>query len=122
MALAKARVHSMLSPLFSLLKLVFKLALFSLIVLTLGNIFGWSGKTVSDRIRTQLGAAERKIDRAAGEARNWVAEKGREMLPEAKRLEREPATDGEDPDEIPPSERQKLRNLIRELNGSRKKD
>ncbi|HUP58172.1 MAG TPA: hypothetical protein VM598_12010 [Bdellovibrionota bacterium] len=104
----------MLSPIFSILKLAFKVALFSLIVLTLGNIFGWSGKTVSDRIRTQLSTAERKIDHAAGEARNWVAEKGREILPEPRKQER-------DPEQIPPSERQKLRNLIRELNGSQTK-
>jgi hypothetical protein len=114
----------MLSPFFKLFKLGVKLLVFSLIVLTLGNIFGWSGKTVSDRVRTQLSAAERKIDHATGEARDWVAEKGRELLPEPRaKVDRGPAQESESSEdaEIPPSERQKLKNLIRELNGSKKK-
>lgn len=83
-----------------------KLAVFSLVVLILGNYVRWpsSGRTISDEVRTHLSHAERSA--VAGQVREWagkVTEDARKGIQE----------------EISPSERQKLNTLIRELNGSR---
>ena len=82
-----------------------KIAVFSVVILILGNYLRWpsSGRTISDEVRTHLAHAEQSA--VAGHVREWagqVTEDARKEIQE----------------KIPPSERQKLNTLIRELNGS----
>jgi hypothetical protein len=71
-----------------------KIAAFSLGILVLGHLVSWDGRTVSDQIKSQLSHAESWAEHKVDVIRN-----------------------GDHPREtISPSERQKLRQLIRELN------
>ncbi len=92
-----------------------KLALFSVLVLILGNAVHWEGKTISDQIKIRMSHAERSD--IYGSVRTW-AEK---LTLDAKKgaLKKADQLRGED---ILPSERQKLKALIRELNNSRRTD
>ena len=96
---------------------VLKVAIFSLIVLALGNWVHWRGKTISDQVKTNLSHAEQITGEAAENAKTWVEEKKREALGDYKKVAKENA-----PEHIAPSERQKLRALIRELNATQKRD
>jgi len=99
-----------------LIALFLKLALFSLFVLVLGNWVRWDGKTISDQVKLKMSHAD-EAD-IIGSVRDWAdrlthdAKHGFQ-----KKMDRVTAQE-----EISPSERQKLKALIRELNSSHKKD
>lgn len=103
-----------------MLKLVgfcLRVLIFSIAILVLGNWLRWDGKTLSDQIKHQMSHAE--SSRFAGAVRDWaekVTHDTRSSLPKS--------LDHSDPEEedISPSERQKLKALIRELNSSHKKN
>jgi hypothetical protein len=111
---------------------LFKTALFAALVLILGNSVNWHGRTISDQVKLQLSHAERSD--LAGKLKDWTADTKpyrdslkRETTREAKRLihlrprpsvaSNESSPGGEPSEQLPSSERQKLRALIRELNG-----
>ena len=98
---------------------VLKVAVFSLIVLALGNWIHWRGRTISDQVKVNISHAEQLTGEVADNAKTWVEEKKKQAenaLGEAKEKAQEA------PEHIAPSERQKLRALIRELNGTKKRD
>src|SRR5277367_1749199 len=98
---------------------VMRLAIFSVIVLALGNWIHWRGKTISDQVQVNLSHAEQMTGQAAENAKTWVVEKKKQAenaLGDAKQKTEDV------PEHIAPSERQKLRALIRELNGTQKRD
>lgn len=90
------------------IKWIIKIAVFSLIVLVLGNWLQWRGKTVSDQVKTQLSHAQRS--EIAGQVRGWATQ----LTQDAK----EGAKVDSDSEAISSSERQKLKALIRQLNSS----
>src|SRR5690348_13926235 len=96
-----------------LLGFMIKLALFSLIVLALGNWIEWDGKTISDQIKVQMSHPAKKgmIHDIQGWAEKLTSD-AREVF--QKKLANE-STATED---ITPSEREKLRSLIHDLNHS----
>jgi hypothetical protein len=94
---------------------LFKIALFSIFILILGNAVHWEGRTISDQVKLRMSHAERS--QVYGSVRNW-AEK---LTLDAKKGAARKADQVID-EEIPHSERQKLRALIRELNNSHKAD
>ncbi len=84
----------------SAIKFVIKITVFSIVVLVLGNWVKYKGSTLSDQVKSHLSFAERtdtgsKIKKWTGNLINHADE------------------------EIAPSEREKLRSLIRELNRSK---
>jgi hypothetical protein len=120
-----------------LLGFIVKVALFSLVVLIIGNWARWDGKTISDQVKTQLSAAQRLeiaeqikeiTKKVTGDAKKGLQKiktnGGRSSLPSSAKEEKTalarstgiPSPDTEEP--ISASERQKLRALIRELNHS----
>ena len=112
---------------------VVKVALFSIIVLAIGNWVHWRGKTISDQVQTNIAHAEKITGEAAENAKSWVVEKkkqaenalgnAKESAQEAvKNSKASESEDSNEPEKIAPSERQKLRALIRELNGTQKRD
>src|SRR4051812_19564944 len=96
---------------------IVKLCLFAIVVLAAGNLVHWRGRTLSDQVRFGLSQAEHSIAPAL-------------TIPDLKKLGapgslfRKPLQESSDAgsDEVAPSERQKLRALIRELNRSRSPD
>ena len=84
----------------------FKFLILTAVILILGNWLQWRGRTLSDQVKTSMAHAE-KSELLLG-ARKWAdgltqdARKGLEKQSE----------------DILPSERQKLKALIRELNNS----
>ena len=112
-----------------MLKLFFgtlKLAALAVVILVLGNWIRWDGKTVSDHVRSQMSHAE-KAD-LTGKVKEWAdeaVEKGKRAVTGA-RAEEKPRQDKpraqarnggkKRSEDIFQSERQKLRDLIRELN------
>ena len=122
-----------------------KFAIFSIAILVLGNYFRWDGKTVSDQIQTRVSHAENS-DMAAklknwskeliddtkkapshSSTQGNSKKSSRTAAASSGELAHEPLTaplvsksnSGElqnPSEEIPPTERQKLRALIRELN------
>jgi hypothetical protein len=116
-----------------------KFALFVFAVLAAGSWIEWRGRTLSDHVATGLSQARHVGVPAVGAAASGIAERAKEVasgfsLREAssprpsspappKRLAkaRTPASAEAEAGahDIPESERQKLRSLIRELNGSR---
>lgn len=95
----------------SLLKTLIKLAALSVIILLLGNWVEVGGKTISDQIKVQLSHAEKTG--AVSSVRNWanrVTEDAREGI--QRKMTKAP------PEKIHPTERQKLRELIHELNSA----
>ena len=114
----------MLRPIFWAMKI----AIFSIIVLALSNWIHWRGRTISDQVKTNISHAERLSGEAAENAKNWVQEKKRQAESAWDGSAQESAQDSikeksqDAPERIAPSERQKLRALIRELNGTRKRD
>lgn len=99
-----------------------KVTLFAGVILVLGNWIKWGNKTVSDQVKTQISHAERSD--IAGALKKWTntvtdeAKNGaaKSSLFEKRRSEVRPQ------ERIPSSERQKLRALIQELNGSKTAD
>jgi hypothetical protein len=99
---------------------VIKLVAFSALVLVLGNLIRWDGRTVSDQIRTRLAHAERS--ELTTEVRDWAGNLVSDARQGARKKQAAPALSGRgnsESDSITSSERQKLRALIRELNSSR---
>src|SRR6185312_9150448 len=89
-----------------------KIAMFAALVLVLGNYIHVGGRTVSDQVRTGLAHAERSD--LASDVKDWATRLTKDARKGASRHAREA--------EIPSSEKQKLRDLIRELNSSRGHD
>jgi len=86
---------------------VIKTSAFALVVLVLANYIRMGNKTVSDQVRMELSHAES----AAG--RTWVHSAERRVQAHKRHALKMMS------EEIPSSERQKLRALMRELNSSR---
>lgn len=98
-----------------------KTCFFSVVILILGNWLKIGDRTISDQIKTQIAHAEQwKI---AGKIRGWTMRFDPEHLGRQRKIKLEEAVTGSDDhssERISPSERQKLKNLILELNrGSR---
>jgi hypothetical protein len=105
-----------------------KTALFAALVLVIGNLVNWKGRTVSDQVKVQLSHAERtelgeKLKDWTSDTKTYRDDLVRETTHEAKKLTHlRPHTavaangEGEPSEQLPSSERQKLRALIRELN------
>lgn len=112
------------------LGLLFKFSLFSILVLVLGNVLSWNGRTISDQVRTSLSQVERAADKAGGsevveEVKDWTGKLVRDARDGAgKRFsgnkESAAATTNkaDAKEEIPSTEREKLRSLIQQLNRS----
>lgn len=118
-----------------ILGFLLKTALFASVILILGNLIRWDGKTISDQIKTQLSQAERS--ELAGQIKDLTSDlvadaaEGAKKLPQTlSQKNKKPASSSteksaeksREPSEISTSERSKLRALIRELNGSRGQD
>jgi hypothetical protein len=112
---------------------VVKLTLFALLVLTLGSLIHIRGRTVSDQIRTGLSQAERSVSLPSMPELSWpkqlpklpnlseTAESLQKKIRASEENLRKPQSDqtnASEQTEIAPSERQKLRALIRDLNRS----
>jgi hypothetical protein len=102
---------------------ILRLSLFTLVVLIIGNIVRWNGKTISDQVKTQIAHAERSETLTT--AKEWTSRLARDAkkgIEKKTGLILQPILTKEegnsDESKIPSSERQKLRALIRELNGS----
>lgn len=105
-----------------------KLCLFSAFVLFLGNVIHYRGRTLSDQVRTSMAQVERQVERVdpttLNSVRQWSKKLDFDSEPAKKsakigKIRTASGAQKEEPDRIPLSERQKLRALIRELNGSR---
>lgn len=94
----------------SLLGSIIRLAVFSAIVLALGHVIHWRGKTLSDQVKVGMAQAQRT--EAADRVKHW----SRKVAQEAQKASGAGTTGLHQ--EIPLSERQKLKDLIRELNSS----
>lgn len=115
---------------FRLIGFLLKAAFVTALILVLGQVVRWEGRTISDQIKTRLAKAEESplVEKVSGWAESWVTER-KTAARRAPQLGEKPrpavadrpiaATDPGDGGEIPSSERQKLRELIRELNGRR---
>jgi hypothetical protein len=121
---------------------VVKLALFSVLVLILGNWLAWDGKTLSDQVRD--GVARVENTEWMGKARGWLglghdeprrlahrpmrqqhahaslrhAAAERDRMSDSLVNEKSAETSRPTQEQVSPSERQKLRALIQELNKS----
>jgi hypothetical protein len=103
---------------FKTLGFCIKVVFFSVIVLILGNWLRWDGKTISDQVKLRMSHAERS--NLLGVVRNWADEVTHDARKGIqKKLNYSRASEEEE--EIPSSEKQKLKALIRELNSSNKK-
>lgn len=99
-----------------LIGLVLKLALFSFFVLVLGNWVRWDGKTISDQVKLRMSHADEY--EIIGSVKTWADQLTQDAKQGFhKKIDRVAAQE-----EISPSERQKLKALIRELNSSHKRD
>lgn len=93
-----------------------KFAIFSLAVLILGNWLRWDGKTLSDQIKWRMSHAEESA--IFGSVKNWT----KQLTTDAKKGLQKKIDHISIEEEIPSSEKQKLKALIRELNSSHKQD
>lgn len=91
----------------SLIGKIIKIAGFSLLIIVLSNILYWDGRTISDQVRHSLAQAKR-VD--FGIVKNWSEGAKKTIQRGSLALPSSSITD------IQPTERQKLRALIRELN------
>ena len=109
---------------FRIIGIILRFGILALIILDLGNLIQWRGKTISDQVKTHMSHAERSP--LLGEVKTWSGKVLRDsengIRKNLKNIEMKNASSASEGDEIPPSERQKLRALIRELNGSRGKN
>jgi hypothetical protein len=116
-----------------LFKFVIKFSLFSAFVLVVANLIQWHGQTLSDQVKVQLSHAERS--QAAEQVKGWTrkvkdnAKSALHLLPLPGSISNKnevSSAAGEmkshSPVEILPSERQKLRALIQELNTSQREN
>ncbi|MEK6578827.1 MAG: hypothetical protein AABZ55_06340 [Bdellovibrionota bacterium] len=100
-----------------LLGWLIRAAVFALVVLVLGNWFQYKGKTLSDQVRTGMAQAERTS--VYKEAKTWANQVKSKTGFNHKVTKIAPKANPEISDEdLPASERQKLKALIHELNGS----
>lgn len=108
---------------------ILKLAILSVIVLVLGNWIRWGDNTISDEIRSQMAQAQRS--QFLHETKAWTQDlfndfrKGASRLKETRpALKPRQSSSGQeaDPEGILPTERQKLRALIHELNSPKNDD
>ena len=109
-----------------------KATLFAVLVLVIGNWARWDGRTLSDQVKHAIAQAERSdiTSKVRGWTKNLTDDAREGADSKTKYVKRAPikaiASDStdteaaaparEDKERIPSSERQKLRNLIRELN------
>ncbi|MGK5084161.1 hypothetical protein WDW37_12765 [Bdellovibrionota bacterium FG-1] len=111
---------------------VIKAVLFSVFVIWISNWVRWDGKTVSEHVMNTANHIEKSnitqqartwARKITVDAREGVAKKShRHNEVNSDRTETEAAAPSRSEDQIPSSERQKLRELIRELNHSRTQD
>lgn len=91
-----------------LIGFLIKASLFTILILVLGNAIEWNGKTISDQVKTHLAQAQRWD--VSDKVKSWSGN----LVDDAKKgATRKPQRENTD---IPHSEREKLRDLIRELN------
>ena len=111
---------------FKIIFTTLKIAVFAAIVLALGNWIEWRGQTLSDQVRTGMAQASR-VDwqgKAKNAVNSWVetAKSYRAVSNNAahppKAVKAPAIARVQDAEDLTSSERQKLRNLIRELNGN----
>jgi hypothetical protein len=92
-----------------------KFIVFSILVLVLGNRLHWNGKTISDQVKIGMSHAEESnVWDSVHKFTKQLSQDAREGF--VKRPQNAAS------DDISPTERQKLRALIRELNTTHKKD
>jgi len=117
-----------------------KTSIFAVIILVIGNYFRVGNKTISDQVKTRLSHAEQS--NVLGEVKDWahrvttdqpvgsakkikaqrtghVSENSKVRIAPVIDKDQPPAVKTAAEEEIPSSERQKLRALMRELNSSR---
>jgi hypothetical protein len=95
-----------------------KMILFSVFILVLGNWLRWDGKTISDQVKFRM--AHTEPTRLVNTVRGWAEQLTQDARKGVQRkLDQSQADEDE---EIPSSEKQKLKALIQELNGPRKKN
>jgi hypothetical protein len=102
-----------------LLGWLIKLGVFATIVLVLGHVVTWKGKTISDQVKTQLSHAERTD--LVGKVKRWSKEIDSTPLNLGTGSGGTAPKTGAGKDtaeELLSSERQKLKALIQELNSS----
>jgi hypothetical protein len=116
-----------------------KAALFAALVLVLGNLVHWKGRTVSDQVRVGIAHAERSD--VADKLKDWTSNTAddledhvpKNVIEGAKHLRLHPlkkiaansvsrSEEDQSDERLPSSERQKLRALIRELNSPTAQD
>lgn len=115
---------------FKMIGWMIKTSLFALAILVLGSMIRWNGETLSDQVKTGIAHAEPSrvaekikrwasglVDDARDTARRAVGSQNpsrreRYRRPQAEAIEAAAEEDGD----ISPTERQKLRALIEELN------
>ena len=94
---------------------VLKLGALSLIVLILGNLIHWKGRTISDQVKSQMSQAQRL--ELVGQVKHWSNKVVHDANVGGSSIGNSRVRANRESQEILPSERQKLRQLIRELNG-----
>lgn len=92
---------------FNLLGWILKTAAFAVVVLVLGSLIHWDGRTVSDQIKMHLAHAERAS--SVGRLRQW----GDSLVQDA-RIGAHKLTPDDKAEAISDAEKKKLRNLLRE--------
>ena len=115
---------------FKLLGFFVKVTVFAVIVLVIGNMVHWNGRTVSDEVRVQLSHAERSAWTGVSGNKHWAGKLTTDTKEGAiRKKSAKPSAQAEPADEetgdikkIPASERQKLRALIEEMNHTQVKD
>src|SRR4051812_45871137 len=103
------------------IKFALKIAALCLLTLILGNMIHWRGKTLSDQVKSQLSHAESiemmdQMKQLTGRVANDAQEgEAANPAPVYKVYKTKKAAETAAKEEIAPSERQKLRELIRDL-------
>ncbi len=91
---------------FKLIGWVFKITIFAVIVLALGHLIKWDGKTISDQMKTSLSQAERSAPVKA--AKRTASE----LLSDAKKAGSESNLPSRLEEKIPPAARKELKALL----------
>jgi hypothetical protein len=110
---------------FRILGFLLKVTVFSVLVLVIGNLVHWRGRTVSDQVRTNISHAERAAWVGVDEVKHWAGRITQDTKAGATARKKAASAKPEAAvrqDELQGSERQKLRALIEELNHSQVKD
>lgn len=104
-----------------------KTTIFAALVLVLGNLIHWQGRTISDQVKAQLAHVEKQTRAVKAIAADYVAEEaprkiaaatGQHVTPQSAPALGRPARPGRE-EQIDPSEKLKLRALIRDLSHDR---